>query len=652
MARVLCVCMLIFTAGFPGCSSENPKEGITKNGETVPLATSQESRKQAVHAEPKHHVFVEISRPEEVTKDTVPTLLPKGLYVVMVKGAQEDQVAKWLVTPPNKVYLAGEVEGDTLTFTTLVLKTPAELLQANEELRSEFLEKITWTEALKKTDDIVSLGSVSFEIPKLSEVDAESEKFIGIKQQEPWWSARILVGDLALAASESSDENKGPEVQDPNAANRGLYEIPQDYTYTPPVNADITQDQIDKAKAFLKHAEEVAQAGRKLGAADERRRREDGCAVGPKVQKLVEKIQSTPEFPVVPNKYESVGELQQGRAIPGSDGPLRVAYETMEYHKAVSSVLTTAIDVFPGEIISGKSLLSPNPAGGKSIVPLTLNAGQDMKIFSPLDFTMKGATFRNGFWMDGAKLEKVMTNDSPNKHLSFAQNVQAPLLAQNVINIPQNISYQIAQVFSQDHFCYQFGTSASYCGFAGMAAAGAGAQSREEVTFAVLFRQDHYSIGVDDPMFLSCWFTKNAEDFADQIANQIAADDPPLYISKVTYGKYGMLLYTACGEATEIAAALAGTFQYGVVSAEASAAMAKLSTFRKARIQFRMYGGPVVGVRGQPCEGAIFSDFFLRVALRWRRVFRCRSNVEEAAASLVLGLASEKIRATHLSPVA
>jgi len=39
------------------------------------------------------------------------------------------------------------------------------------------------------------------------------------------------------------------------------------------------------------------------------------------------------------------------------------------------------------------------------------------------------------------------------------------------------------------------------------------------------------------------------------------------------------------------------------------------------------------GLKGSPVKVRFSSDFFLRVALRWRRVFRCRSNVEEAAAS-------------------
>lgn len=128
---------------------------------------------------------------------------------------------------------------------------------------------------------------------------------------------------------------------------------------------------------------------------------------------------------------------------------------------------------------------------------------------------------------------------------------------------PSNVSFEQSEYHSEAQFALDTNISGRYLGFEGSVSVGVDT-NRSKTTVAAQLLQTLYTVEVPLPSspegFFSDAFTQ--EHLDEQAAlGRIGANNPPLYVSKVVYGRMMTFSVTAAASASEIQAAIEASYQ-------------------------------------------------------------------------------------------
>lgn len=174
-------------------------------------------------------------------------------------------------------------------------------------------------------------------------------------------------------------------------------------------------------------------------------------------------------------------------------------------------------------------------------------------------------------------------------------------------------SFTSEQSYSSEQTALQLGLSARYLGTE-LAASLDFSRSAEERTYTAYFIQRLFTIAVDLPQRPSSFFSRSmtVETLRSLGVN---AENPPLYISSVSYGRILMFSFTSTESEQDIRAALAFAYDGPAAGVEAGAETRYRRILQQARIEVLAIGGPNVGVQGLIRNADLASYFEQEVAI-------------------------------------
>lgn len=264
--------------------------------------------------------------------------------------------------------------------------------------------------------------------------------------------------------------------------------------------------------------------------------------------------------------------------------------------KALSFGLDRTV-IWPGALIQGESHRDGNSLGGLLELPIRERA--------PISVFL---TFNNE---DNTRLVEKPDASSVGQALgSMIGNAQANGLAtSNAIDFKQDV------YSSEEQAAQAFNLSGRYLGFEARANGSITRSATRNVVAAQLVQQ-MYVAGVTQPAtpadFFSSAFT-NARYQTHEDLGQIGPDNPPLYVSRVGYGRMMLFAMSAEAEAEEIKGTLRAAWQ-GIGAGGAAQLSAKQkSILQHAEIRFTQVGGDQGNALAAIRTGTL-SDYFTNTA--------------------------------------
>ena len=172
---------------------------------------------------------------------------------------------------------------------------------------------------------------------------------------------------------------------------------------------------------------------------------------------------------------------------------------------------------------------------------------------------------------------------------SFREHIADILSAETTGATPANIYSEIEEVHSQEQLSLALGASASWLGSAASIAASFDWQSQEiRSRYLVRYTQAYYTVDVDQPGAPSDFFADSVT--VEDVAARTSPDDPPLYVSSITYGRMIVFTFESAYSAEELGAALSFVYEGGAeVSGDVSVTYSDIVA--SARITAYILGG-------------------------------------------------------------
>ena len=158
-----------------------------------------------------------------------------------------------------------------------------------------------------------------------------------------------------------------------------------------------------------------------------------------------------------------------------------------------------------------------------------------------------------------------------------------------------NASYQEEQTYSYESLLFELGIDGRY-GSTQMEADLSIDTTKERNFVFVKFTQVFYDVSFEDPELATSVFSDGAA-FEDP-EGQIGPGNPPLYVSKVSYGRMVFFVAEATHDASELQAALKAAVQ-GLNNVEVSADLTAEQVLNKSKIYYYVIGGDA-GLSLQP----------------------------------------------------
>lgn len=290
----------------------------------------------------------------------------------------------------------------------------------------------------------------------------------------------------------------------------------------------------------------------------------------------------TDDGPAPSGDHDAINEYIAGLGTPDSPAPETVEgepsapepsgdytctrtnlQETQQFSEIVAFAANSG-SMFPGAIVGGR----------------TIETG----LFTPRVLDRAPLTF-------SASLEGVVdgavsaTLDSPT--LSSFREAMADILSQEIVgNTPANVHSQIEEVYSHEQLGLAVGLDVGWLNGDISASMRFGDQETRS-RFVVRFTQTYYTVDVDPPGTAADFFSGDVtiEDVEAEIG-----DDPPAYVSSVSYGRTVYFTATSSMSAQELRAALDFGFQ-GTVSVDGSVSLTHEEVLANSEITAFILGG-------------------------------------------------------------
>ena len=154
---------------------------------------------------------------------------------------------------------------------------------------------------------------------------------------------------------------------------------------------------------------------------------------------------------------------------------------------------------------------------------------------------------------------------------------------------PANIYSEIEQVHSEEQLTLALGAEASWLGSAASIKASFDFDQQDvRSRFVVRYTQAYYSVDADAPSSPSAWLAPEVT--LEEVEGKFGIDNPPVYVSSVTYGRMVVFTFESEYSAEEMAAALEFTYSGGVdVSGNVSVTYEEMVS--RAKITAYILGG-------------------------------------------------------------
>jgi len=238
--------------------------------------------------------------------------------------------------------------------------------------------------------------------------------------------------------------------------------------------------------------------------------------------------------------------------------------ETQQFDEIVAFANNSGT-LFPGAIIGGETM------GDGTLTP---------KVFdrAPLTFS--------------ASLEGVLdgdvsaTLDEPS--LSSFREAMADILDAEIIGgTPANIAYEMSEVHSSEQLSLALGLDVSWM-TGDVSASMEFDQQQRNSRYLVNFTQAYYTVDVDPPVRPSDFLDETVT--VDDVA-QTLRDEPPAYVSSVTYGRVVYFAVTSNFSSEELKAALDFGFSTGAVDVEGDVSLTHSEVLSESHITAFILGG-------------------------------------------------------------
>ncbi|TGL59490.1 thiol-activated cytolysin family protein [Leptospira sarikeiensis] len=198
--------------------------------------------------------------------------------------------------------------------------------------------------------------------------------------------------------------------------------------------------------------------------------------------------------------------------------------------------------LYPGSLLQGKFL----QAGGYTPVTIPRSGG---KIF-----------------LTGLKLapNAIYSKDIEQISASNVQQGIQDILSTDVVGTAADASFSVEQVYNENHLLFNLGLDARFSDVGLKVSLGIDNLGKKNYIL-MKFTQKFYDVNFEDPTLSTSVF-KDGTNFQDP-EGQIAENNPPLYVSKVSYGRVVYFLLESEYTALQVKTALEVAWDPGILSA-------------------------------------------------------------------------------------
>jgi hypothetical protein len=206
--------------------------------------------------------------------------------------------------------------------------------------------------------------------------------------------------------------------------------------------------------------------------------------------------------------------------------------------------------------------------------------------FTPITIARAGGTIT----LSGVTLPPGSLYSATVSTVSVASIQQAiqDLLAQGPIGTVANFSFDVEQVYDSSSLAFSLGVDGKFGNSSVTASLNIDSSSNSNYVLAK-FTQVFYSVSIAFPTNSTDVFRDGAN-FSDP-AGQIGAGNPPLYVSKVSFGKQVFFLMKSEYSAHEIKAAIQGAYDGGLASASVDSNVDYQTVMSKTHVTYVVNGG-------------------------------------------------------------
>jgi hypothetical protein len=272
------------------------------------------------------------------------------------------------------------------------------------------------------------------------------------------------------------------------------------------------------------------------------------------------------------------------------------------YDKALSDPVTETVE--PEDISSPTYVCTTTQWGTSEIRDLTERAalGQDESIypgallqgqsfqdgsFTPITISRSGGTiYMTGLTLDSeAQISRKLNKISGS---AVNQAISDIILDSDVQGTAAEASFSVVQTYSSDHMFFSLGVDARYG--AGSMSADLSMDTTSQKNYILMkFTQKYFDIVFEDPEKATSVF-KDGSSFDDS-ENQIGKDNPPLYVSRVSYGRQVFFVAESEYNASTVKAALEGAYDGVGASVEVDANLTNEQVMSKTTMYYYVRGG-------------------------------------------------------------
>jgi thiol-activated cytolysin len=261
-------------------------------------------------------------------------------------------------------------------------------------------------------------------------------------------------------------------------------------------------------------------------------------------------------------------DVVEGEAGPQEEsGDYMCSTQNLEQTEQFDKIVAFAANsgsMYPGAIIGADSvdtgLFTPKVLGR---APLTFSASLEGVVAGEVSATLEEPS------------------------LSSFRDAMGQILDQNVVGqTPANIFAQIEEVYSSEQLSLALGVNVQWLAGGIESSFGFG-QEETRSRFVVNFTQSYYTVDVDPPGTAADFFSDDVT--LDEVIEKID-DEPPTYVSSVTYGRMVYFAVTSEFSSQELRAALDFGFK-GTVSVDGSVSLTHEEVLENSEITAYILGG-------------------------------------------------------------
>lgn len=240
-----------------------------------------------------------------------------------------------------------------------------------------------------------------------------------------------------------------------------------------------------------------------------------------------------------------LAEAKRVEGPPGAPAPdgdyecVKTPVEEVRQYDQLLGQLSVGDVLWPGSLLRGDSVYSGR------LTPVVLPR-------APVKFSVSLESLGGG--------ARSATLESPS--LSAYRDAVGQILAQQVSgSTPARISSEVEEVASEEQLAVALGAAVTAPVVASVKAGFNFSDTQARSRFVVKFFQLYYTVDVDPPGLPHQFFTPDVT--VDQVAAVVGAENPPVYVSSIGYGRQVVFTFESALSKKELEAALSFVYQGG-----------------------------------------------------------------------------------------